>query len=214
MSKPDAERAEVLRELGPFAEGETIHGVTYDGKRVWAATGATLRALDPASGQPTGALNTPCEAGTAFDGTHLYQLSGSRIHKLDPRTGEVLSSVPAPSGDDNAGLTWAEGKLWVAQHKGRAILQLDPQTGAVLKTLRSDRFVTGVTWVDGQLWHATLEEGASELRRIDARSSEVLERLQMPEGALITGLESDGADQFYCGGGASGKVRAVRRPRR
>jgi hypothetical protein len=29
----------------------------------------------------------------------------------------------------------------------------------------------------------------------------------------VSGLESDGADRFYCGGGPSGKVRAVRRPR-
>jgi len=29
----------------------------------------------------------------------------------------------------------------------------------------------------------------------------------------VSGLESDGADLFYCGGGGSGKVRAVRRPK-
>jgi hypothetical protein len=34
----------------------------------------------------------------------------------------------------------------------------------------------------------------------------------MPPGAGISGLESDGGDRFFCGGGASGKVRAVRRP--
>ena len=38
--------------------------------------------------------------------------------------------------------------------------------------------------------------------------------LTMPAGALISGLESDGADRFLCGGGQSGKVRAVRRPGR
>jgi hypothetical protein len=30
----------------------------------------------------------------------------------------------------------------------------------------------------------------------------------------VSGLESDGADRFFCGGGNSGKVRVVRRPRR
>jgi len=30
----------------------------------------------------------------------------------------------------------------------------------------------------------------------------------------VSGLESDGADRFFCGGGSSGKVRVVRRPRR
>jgi hypothetical protein len=41
----------------------------------------------------------------------------------------------------------------------------------------------------------------------------VLERLEMPRGMAVTGMESDGADLFYCGGGTSGKVRAVRRPK-
>jgi hypothetical protein len=42
----------------------------------------------------------------------------------------------------------------------------------------------------------------------------VLEQLAMPEGVGVSGLESDGADLFYCGGGPSGKVRAVKRPRK
>jgi hypothetical protein len=42
----------------------------------------------------------------------------------------------------------------------------------------------------------------------------VLETLQMPHGVNVSGLESDGADQFFCGGGGSGKIRIVRRPRR
>ena len=36
----------------------------------------------------------------------------------------------------------------------------------------------------------------------------------MPPGVNVSGLESDGADQFFCGGGKSGKVRTVRRPKR
>jgi hypothetical protein len=36
----------------------------------------------------------------------------------------------------------------------------------------------------------------------------------MPPGAGVSGLESDGGDRFFCGGGNSGTVRAVRRPRR
>jgi hypothetical protein len=36
----------------------------------------------------------------------------------------------------------------------------------------------------------------------------------MPPEMVVSGLESDGGDQFFCGGGSSGKVRAVRRPRR
>jgi hypothetical protein len=70
-----------------------------------------------------------------------------------------------------------------------------------------------VTWVDGELWHGTWENDESELRCIDAQSGEVLQRLEMPQGIGVSGLESDGADLFYCGGGNSGKVRAVRRPK-
>jgi len=33
----------------------------------------------------------------------------------------------------------------------------------------------------------------------------------MPPGIGVSGLESDGADTFFCGGGGSGKVRAVGR---
>src|SRR5262249_38148650 len=108
---------------------------------------------------------------------------------------------------------WAEGTLWVGQYRARKIHQIDPETGAILRTIESNRFVTGVTWVDGELWHATLEGGASDLRRVDPQSGEVLEKLDMPPGVTIWGLEPDGGDRFYCGGESSGKVRAVRRPK-
>jgi len=83
----------------------------------------------------------------------------------------------------------------------------------VLRTLESNRFVAGVTWVDGELWHGTWEDDTSELRRIDPRTSQVLESLELPAGVNVSGLESDGGDRFYCGGGKSAKVRVVRRPR-
>jgi glutamine cyclotransferase len=102
----------------------------------------------------------------------------------------------------------------VGQYLDRKIHQVDPQTGKVLRTIESNRFVTGVTWVDGELWHGTWESEESELRRVDPASGEVLERLDMPAGVGVSGLESDGADQFFCGGGTSGKLRAVRRPRK
>jgi glutamine cyclotransferase len=206
--------AQVVREYGPFVAGEAVHGVSYDGQRVWFATGEKLRALDPKRGELRRELALSCDAGTAYDGRFLYQLGASRIQKIDPATGEVLALLPTPGADNNAGLTWAEGKLWLSKYRERKIHQLDPESGRVLRTLESNRFVTGVTWVDGELWHGTLEEGASELRRIAPDSGELLESLTMPEGAVVTGLESDKADVFYCGGGQSGKVRAVKRPRR
>jgi glutamine cyclotransferase len=205
--------AEIVREYGPFAGATTIHGVTHDGRSVWVATGARLIAFDPGSGEPTRTLECAGDAGSAFDGTHLYQIAEARIDKIDPVTGEVVASIPAPGHGLDSGLAWAEGSLWVGQYRDRKIHQIDPETGAVLRTIESNRFVTGVTWVDGELWHGTWEVDDSDIRRIDPESGAVLDRLEMPTGAGVSGLESDGADLFYCGGGPSGTVRAVRRPK-
>jgi outer membrane protein assembly factor BamB len=210
--KPSA--AEILREYGPFPVADRVHGVTYDGRDVWFAAGDRLDAFDPASGQTVRSLPVAGHAGTAFDGEHLWQLAENRIHKIDPKSGRVLAAIPAPGAGADSGLAWAEGTLWVGQYRDRKIHQIDPQTGAILRTIESNRFVTGVTWVDGELWHGTWEGDESELRRIDPRTGEVMERLEMPPGTGVSGLESDGGDRFFCGGGSSGKVRAVRRPKR
>ena len=156
------------------------------------ASGDKLNAFDPASGKLLRSINVAAHAGTAFDGQHLFQLAEDRIQKDDPKTGRVLATIPAPGGGGNSGLAWAEGTPWVGQYGDRKIYQIDPQTGAILRTIKSDRFVTGVTWVDG----------------------EVLESLEMPPGVEVSGLESDGGKQFFCGGGRSGRVRTVRRPKR
>jgi len=209
-----ARAAEIVREYGPFPGADNIHGVTHDGLRVWAATGPKLVAFDPESGEIARTLDRAGDAGTAFDGTHLYQIAEARIDKIDPATGDVVASIPAPGHGRDSGLAWAEGSLWVGQYRDRKILQIDPATGAVLRIIESNRFVTGVTWVDGELWHGTWEGDESDIRRIDPESGSVLERLEMPRGTAVSGMESDGADLFYCGGGSSGKVRAVRRPKR
>jgi glutamine cyclotransferase len=207
-------RAEIIREYGPFPDVEQVAGVSFDGQRVWFASGTRLNALDPGSGALVGAVEVAADAGTAFDGTHLFQIAEAVIQKIDPRTGDVVATIPAPGKGGDSGLAWAEGTLWVGQHRNRRIHQIDPDTGAVLRTIVSDRFVTGVTWVDGELWHGTWQDEASDVRRIDAETGAVLERLEMPAGMGVSGLESDGAERFFCGGGRSGKVRAIRRPRR
>jgi glutamine cyclotransferase len=205
--------AEIVREYGPFSGVEQVAGVTYDGKDVWFAAGDKLQALDPASGKVLRSLDVAAHAGTAFDGEHLFQLAEDRIQKIDPKTGRVIGTIPAPGSGGDSGLTWAEGTLWVGQYRDRKIHQIDPQTGAILRTIESNRFVTGVTWVDGDLWHGTWEGDDSDLRRVDPRSGAVLESLEMPPGVNVSGLESDGHDQFFCGGARSGKIRVVRRPR-
>ena len=164
--------AEIIREYGPFPEAEPVHGVTYDGRRVWFASGDRINALDPDSGKTQRSIDVAAHAGTAFDGKHLFQIAEDRINKIDP------------------------------------------ETGALLRTIECKRFVTGVTWVDGELWHGTWEGDKSDLRHIDPRTGEVLEQIEMPPGTVVSGLESDGHERFFCGGGNSGKLRVVRRPKK
>ncbi len=214
MGRMTRSPAEIIREYGPFPGIDSVHGVTYDGRHVWFAAGDRLHAFDPESGTLLRSIAVTANAGTAFDGQHLYQLADDRIQKIDAKTGRVLATIPAPGGGGNSGLAWAEGALWVGRYRERTIHQIDPETGAILRTIECNRFVTGVTWVDGELWHGTWEADASEVRRVDPETGEVLERVEMPPGVGVSGLESDGGDRFFCGGGGSGKVRVVRRPRR
>jgi glutamine cyclotransferase len=213
MESMNRSTAKIVREYGPFPGAERVNGVTYDGQHVWFASGDKLNAFDPSTGNMLRSIDVAAHAGTAFDGRHLFQIAEDRIHKIDPKTGRVLATIPAPGGGGDSGLAWAEGTLWVGQYRSRKIHQIDPETGKILRTIESNRFVTGVTWVDGELWHATWEGEESDLRRVDPRTGEIEERLEMPAGVYVSGLECDGKDQFFCGGGPSGKVRAVRRPR-
>ncbi|WP_454853544.1 Vgb family protein [Rhizobium binxianense] len=205
--------AEILDEYGPFQEVEQVAGVTFDGGQVWFASGDRLNALDPASGKTVRSIDVAADAGTAFDGRYLFQIAEARIQKIDPETGEVLATIPAPANGGDSGLAWAEGSLWVGHYRERKIHQIDPETGEILRSIECSRFVTGVTWVDGELWHGTWEGDESDVRRIDPATGQVLETLEMPPGTGVSGLESDGGDRFFCGGGNSGRVRAIRRPR-
>jgi len=204
--------AKVVREYGPFPGVDHVRGITYDGEHLWFAAGDSLKELDPTSGSTLRSIDVAAHAGTAFDGQHLFQLADDRIQKIDPKSGRVVATIPAPGG--GSGLAWAEGTLWVGQYRDRKIHQVDPETGAILRTIHSNRFVTGVTWVDGELWHGTWEGDESDLRRVDPQTGDVLEKLDMPAGVGVSGLESNGDDRFFCGGGQSGKIRAVRRPAR
>ncbi len=205
--------AEIVREYGPFPGTEDVAGVTFDGQQVWFARGESIVALDPKSGALGRELAVPAHAGTAFDGKHLWQIADDRIQKVDPRTGHVLGTIPAPGGGRDSGLTWAEGTLWVGEYRARKIYQIDASTGAILRTIESDRFVTGVSWTDGELWHATMDDEQAQLRRVDPETGDVLDQLDLPAGVFVSGLEADGAGLFYCGGGSSGKVRSVRKPK-
>ncbi len=208
--------AEIIREYGPFAGVDQVAGVSFDGARVWFAAGDRMIAFDPESGETVRTLPVAGSAGTAFDGRHLFQSAADRIQKVDAETGEVLASIPAPggSGGTDSGMAWAEGTLWVGQYRDRKIHQVDPKTGAILRTIECSRVVTGVTWVDGELWHGTWEDEKRDLRPVDPLTGDALEIVELPAGTGVSGLEADGAGRLFCGGGTSGKVRAVRRPKR
>src|SRR5215469_9581469 len=121
--------AQILREYGPYPGVNHVHGVTFDGRQVWFASGDKLIAFDPASGKTVRSIDVAAHAGTAFDGQHLFQLVEERIQKIDPKTGRVLATIPAPSGGADSGLAWGEGTLWVGHYRARKIHQIDPQTG-------------------------------------------------------------------------------------
>lgn len=205
--------ADILREYGPFPGVDGVNGVSFDGRRVWFASGDRLSAFDPDNGETLRTLDVASDAGTAFDGTYLYQIAEAVIRKIDPETGDILHTIPAPGNGGDSGLAWAEGMLWVGEHRSCRIHQVDPETGEILRSIESDRFVTGVTWVDGELWHGTWQDNESDIRRIDPQTGEVLLSVEMPSGDGVSGLESDGGDRFFCGGGDRAIVRAVRRPR-
>lgn len=204
--------AEILREYGPFPGIDAVAGVTYDGERVWFAAGQSIKALDPDSGTIVRSIEVAADAGTAFDGRHLFQIASRVINRIDPQTGLIVATIPAPGDGADTGLAWAEGTLWVGNSRDRVIRQIDPQTGAVLRTIQSNRVVTGVSWVDGELWHGTWEGGQSDVRHVDPADGRVIESLLMPAGVGVSGLEAGGA-AFFCGGGPSGVIRAIRRPR-
>lgn len=204
-----AAEAEIVREYGPFGEGG-VHGVTFDGKLVWFARDNELVAFDPDSEKVVRRFKVPADAGTAFDGTHLYQLADGDILVIDPKDGRVLRKIPAPGKGTDSGMAWADGYLWVGQYRASKIHQIDAKTGEIVKTLSSDRFVTGVSVVDGALWHGVSDDAAPpELRRLAADGT-IEEVLTVPGTTHIAGVESNGKGAFWCGG-AAGKILLVKK---
>jgi hypothetical protein len=205
--------ATIVREYGPFPGVDNVGGVTFDGRRVWFASGDKLNALDPASGNVERSLDVLAHAGTAFDGRYLFQLAEDRIQKIDPSTGQVLATIPSPGGGGDSGLTWAEGTLWVGHYRDRKIHQIDPETGAILRTIESNRFVTGVTW-------STASCGMPHGKETRAScGASIPHRRSAGEARVATGHWRLGTRvrrwrSVLLWRGRSGRVRVVRRPKR
>jgi len=208
-TKPSVGEAEVVREYVPI-DDQQIHGVTFDGEHVWFARNDELVAFDPEAGKVVRRLSVPnAIGGTAYDGKHIYQLAKGEILVVQPSDGRIVRKLPAPAKGEDSGMAYADGYLWVGHHRAAKIHKVDAKTGEVVKTLSSDRFVTGVSCVDGALWHGVAFDGKpSELRRI-ASDGTVEETLTVPvEG--ISGVESTAEGSFWCGG-EKGRLRLVRR---
>jgi outer membrane protein assembly factor BamB len=203
--------AEVVREYVPFEDG-SVQGVTFDGTLVWFARNDEVIGFDPESEVVVSRHRVPsARAGTAFDGQYIYQLAQGEILVLQPSDGHVVRRMPSPGKGEDSGMAWADGYLWVGQHRQSKIHKVDAKTGEVIKTLTSDRFVTGVSCVDGALWHGASGDGKpSELRRI-ASDGTVEEVLAVPVHH-ISGVEAAGDGSFWCGG-EKGTLRRVRRKR-
>lgn len=208
-TRPSTSEAEIVREHVPIDDNQ-IHGVTFDGKLVWFARDDELVAFDPETEKVVRRhAVSGADAGTAFDGEHLYQLAKGEILVIEPKDGRIVRRLPAPGKGADSGMAYADGYLWIGQCHSAKIQKVDAKTGEVVKTLASDRFVTGVSCVDGALWHGAAVDGKPvELRRL-ASDGSVEETISVPV-ELIAGVESAGNGAFWCAG-EKGKLRLVRR---
>jgi len=201
--------AELVREHRPL-EGARLHGVTFDGRWVWFAAQDALVACEPETGKVVRRHLVPgADAGTAFDGEHLYQLARGEVLVIHPDSGDIVRRFPAPGKGRDTGMAWGDGYLWIGQYNDLKIHKVDARSGTVVKTLTSDRFVTGVSCVGGALWHGACGDGQPcELRRL-APDGTVAESLALPV-EWVAGVEGVGDDSFWCAG-EGGTLRLVRR---
>jgi hypothetical protein len=206
---PRRSDAVIVREYVPL-DDRRIHGVTFDGARVWFARDDEIVAFDPATEKVVLRHPVPAAgAGTAFDGEHLYQLAKDEILVIRPSDGRIIRKLPAPPKGHCSGMAWADGYLFIGQYRESRIHKVDAKTGEIVKTLTSDRYVTGVSFVDGALWHgAAGDEKPCELRRL-ASDGTVQEALAVPV-SHIAGVEGTPDGDFWCAG-EKGTLRLVQR---
>ena len=171
--------ATIVREYGPFPGVARVNGVSYDGAHVWIATGDTLNAIRSGERQDGAQARRRRACGNRL--RRPAPLPDRRRPHPDGRPRDRPRDRDHPDARRRRLGNGVGGRDAVGRATSRRkIHQVDPETGAILRTLESNRFVTGVTWVDGELWHATWEGDESELRRIDPQSGEVLTQLDMP----------------------------------
>jgi hypothetical protein len=193
--------AEIVREYGPFPGIDQRAWRIYDGRHVWFATGDKLNALDPSSGAIVRSIDVAAHAGNGVRRPHLFQIAEDRIQKIDPKTGRC----------------WPRSRRPARRRLGSRVGRRDRSGSASIATGRSTRSIRrpdrycarsspsasspGVTWIDGELWHGTWEGDESDVRRIDPEQERSWKRAPNAAGIGVSGLESNGGDLFFCGGG-------------
>jgi glutamine cyclotransferase len=146
--------------------------------------------------------------GVTYDGENLWFAAGDTINAVDPESGELVRSIDVAS---HAGTAFDGRHLYqIAEDR---ILRIEPSSGKILASIPApgNGGDSGLTWAEGSLWVGHYR--SRQIHQVDPETGAVLETISMPEGTGVSGLESDGAGRFFCGGGRSGTIRAVSRPR-
>src|SRR5918999_811678 len=136
--------------------------------------------------------------GVTYDGQHVWFAAGGKLNAFDPSSGKTVRSLDVAA---HAGTAFDGRHLF--QLAEDRIQKIDPNTGGVLATIPAPGGGgdSGLAWAEGTLWVGQYRD--RKIHQVDPET-----------GAILRRLESNGGDQFFCGGGRSGKVRTVRRPKR
>jgi hypothetical protein len=194
-----------------------VAGVAKDGDTVWLSliseAGCELARFDTKAQSVASRVAMAKTSGMAFDGESLWGVTPDGIQRFDPRTMAVTRTLPRPPVEGFlSGLAIDGEALWLGSYHQKKLFKLDPETGEVLKTLATDRFVTGVAWAGDELWHAVDasedETQPTELRRIDPATGRVLEAHAVDYA--VSGMSSDG-EGLWCGDCSTGALRKVSR---
>ena len=219
MSPTEAAQAsaQLLREFELRSALRPLHGATFDGGRLWLASGRYLLHVIPDSGRVFDDFETfPEIGGLAFDGRHVWQRSRGRLEQLDVRTGLARRQV-APGFESVVGIACIESDLLVLHASGRRLARIGVRQHAfgdeAVVLGESEPFTSqawGLAWAGGDLWSAT----AGALVRIDPLSARVLERLALPDGVRVLDLTADDEGRLWCVDGETRTVRVFALPLR
>ena len=199
--------------MAPFRTSTACTASPTTVEHVWFAAGDKLNALDPASGNTVRSIDVaaPCR--------HRVRRPAPVPDRRRPHPQDRSAHRPrarAPSLPPAAAATrgWPgpkarSGSASTASARSTRSIPRPARSCAPSSPTASSPASRGSTASCGT---APGKATRANCALIPA-TGEVLERLEMPAGVGVSGLESDGGDRFFCGGGPSGRLRTVRRPR-